>query len=299
MLISVCICTYHRPHLTTTLASIGQLQLPPDIKLEIIVVDNDEQGSGRERALSASQPWPLHYRQAQGNNISVARNKTIATAQGEWLAFIDDDEVADPYWLAELLKTAQQYQADAVFGHVRYTYPTNAPNWIRDSGVFDKRHMPTGTIVTSGSTGSTLLRHQAITDSALLFNQEYGQTGGEDADLFYRLHCQGYKLVRCAEALVSEEVTPQRLTLTYLVKKSIRIGESYTRYRFSHASWLQRQLYLVTVLIKLIALLPVTLIKLVFGKQYYAPPLLKLLDKYGKIKALFSKNTIKLYGSQH
>ena len=37
-------------------------------------------------------------------NISVARNLGIAQADGDIIAFIDDDAVPEPTWLAELIK---------------------------------------------------------------------------------------------------------------------------------------------------------------------------------------------------
>ena len=53
------------------------------------------------------------------------------------LAGVNDDEVADPDWLAQLLATAQTYQADAVFGRVKSTYPSHTPQWIIESGAFE------------------------------------------------------------------------------------------------------------------------------------------------------------------
>ena len=37
-------------------------------------------------------------------------------ARGRWLAFIDDDEVPEPEWLAELLRVQRTCGADAVRG---------------------------------------------------------------------------------------------------------------------------------------------------------------------------------------
>ncbi|QUM87168.1 glycosyltransferase family 2 protein [Moritella sp. 36] len=290
-------CTYQRDHVVDTLQSIAALRLPEHVNIEIIVVDNDEQGYAEKlvKAQAALMNIPVFYRQETAKNIALARNCSIADTKGEWIAFIDDDEVADPDWLAQLLATAQTYQADAVFGRVKSTYPNHTPQWIIESGVFDRSAVSNGQEVTSGATNSTLISQTAIQKYQLKFDSNYGLTGGEDADFFYRLYQHGGKLVCSSEAYVSEEVASNRLNIHYLLKRAIRIGETYTRYRIQQTPLANKLTYFSDVLIKLILLLFIVLIKLPFGQSKYAKPLLQLVDKYGKMKALFTTDTIKLY----
>jgi len=290
-------CTYQRDHVVDTLQSIAALRLPEHVDIEIIVVDNDEQGYAEKlvKAQAALMNIPVFYRQETAKNIALARNCSMADTKGEWIAFIDDDEVADPDWLAQLLATAQTYQADAVFGRVKSTYPNHTPQWIIESGVFDRSAVSNGQEVTSGATNSTLISQTAIQKYQLKFDSNYGLTGGEDADFFYRLYQHGGKLVCSSEAYVSEEVASNRLNIHYLLKRAIRIGETYTRYRIQQTPLANKLTYFSDVLIKLILLLFIVLIKLPFGQSKYAKPLLQLVDKYGKMKALFTTDTIKLY----
>jgi len=290
-------CTYQRDHVVDTLQSIAALRLPEHVNIEIIVVDNDEQGYAEKlvKAQAALMNIPVFYRQETAKNIALARNCSMADTKGEWIAFIDDDEVADPDWLAQLLATAQTYQADAVFGRVKSTYPNHTPQWIIESGVFDRSAVSNGQEVTSGATNSTLVSQIAIQKYQLKFDSNYGLTGGEDADFFYRLYQHGGKLVCSSEAYVSEEVASNRLNIHYLLKRAIRIGETYTRYRIQQTPLANKLTYFSDVLIKLILLLFIVLIKLPFGQSKYAKPLLQLVDKYGKMKALFTTDTIKLY----
>lgn len=290
-------CTYQREHVVNTLQSIAALRLPEHVSLEVIVVDNDEQGYAEMlvKGQANIMDIPVFYRQESAKNIALARNCSINDTQGEWVAFIDDDEIADPDWLANLLSTAQTFKADAVFGQVKSTYPSNTPQWIIDSGVFERPAVTNGQEVTSGATNSTLINQAAIKKYQLRFDADYGLTGGEDADFFYRLYQHGGKLVCSNEAFVSEEVANNRLNIKYLLKRAIRIGETYTRYRMQQAPLVNKFAYLCDVLFKLIILLFIVLIKLPFGQSKYAKPLLQLVDKYGKIRALFSTNTVKLY----
>lgn len=297
MLISICMCTYQRSHVVDTLKSIAALRLPEHVNLEVIVVDNDEYGYAEMlvKAQANIMDIPVYYRQETAKNIALARNCSIANTQGEWVAFIDDDEVADPDWLAQLLATAQTYQADAVFGRVKSTYPSDTPQWIIKSGVFERLPVSNGQAVTSGATNSTLVSQAAIKKYQLQFDCNYGLTGGEDADFFYRLYQHGGKLVCSNEAFVTEEVASNRLNLNYLLKRAMRIGETYTRYRMQKAPLVNKSAYFTDVFLKLIILLFIVLVKLPFGQSKYAKPLLQLVDKYGKIKALFSNKTVKLY----
>jgi succinoglycan biosynthesis protein ExoM len=290
-------CTYQREHVVNTLQSIAALRLPDYVNLEVIVVDNDEQGYAEMLVKNQADIMdiPVFYRQESAKNIALARNCSINNTRGEWIAFIDDDEIADPDWLANLLSTAQIFQADTVFGRVKSTYPSDTPQWIIDSGVFERPAVTNGQEVTSGATNSTLISRAAIKKYQLQFDADYGLTGGEDADFFYRLYQYGGKLVCSNEAFVSEEVANNRLNIKYLLKRAIRIGETYTRYRMQQAPLVNKFTYLCDVLLKLLILLFIVLIKLPFGQSKYAKPLLQLVDKYGKIKALFSTNTVKLY----
>ena len=43
-------------------------------------------------------------------NIALARNRALSLARGEKLAFIDDDEMASPFWLSTLLAAEKRYR---------------------------------------------------------------------------------------------------------------------------------------------------------------------------------------------
>jgi len=49
MLVDICVCTFRRPHIANTLASLQALDVPPAVVLRIIVADNDETDSARAR----------------------------------------------------------------------------------------------------------------------------------------------------------------------------------------------------------------------------------------------------------
>jgi succinoglycan biosynthesis protein ExoM len=63
-------------------------------------------------------------------NISIARNACLDNADSNWLACIDDDEVASINWLSNLYKKAQQEKVAVVCGPVKAIYDDSALFYI-------------------------------------------------------------------------------------------------------------------------------------------------------------------------
>jgi len=228
MLISVCLCTYRRASVAETLASLARQILPADSTLEIVVVDNDATASGRAIVddFAAGSSIPVAYDVESERNIAAARNRCLGLAQGDWLAFIDDDEVADADWLARLLETASAHRADAVLGRVIAQYPPDAPSWLVSADPLSRDWGPTGSGSDSGSTANALVSAAIVGRHALTFDRRFGRTGGEDSDFFSRLREAGGRIVCCREAVVREEVPAGRLAPGYLRRRALRAGQT-------------------------------------------------------------------------
>lgn len=229
MLISVCVCTYKRRHIVDTLQSVLAQRLAPGLQLEIVVVDNDPLKSAEQAVteVGAGTAIPVRYASEPARNIARARNRALFLARGDWLAMIDDDEVAEPTWLQELLDAATKYRADIVIGRVVARYPTGAPRWLTVADPFSRNLGPSGTKCTTGLSGNTLMRWQMLRDTSIRFDPAFGLSGGEDTDFFSRHHSAGAKIVVASEAVVSEEVPMGRLSPAYLRQRAIRAGQSY------------------------------------------------------------------------
>ncbi|MEP7193819.1 MAG: glycosyltransferase family A protein [Actinomycetota bacterium] len=99
-LFSVVISTRDRgPQLAGCLRKLA-LQEYPDF--EVVVVDNAPT-SDVVRQLVTDAPLTCRYVREDRPGLSRARNAGVAAARGDLIAFLDDDEEADPHWLAELL----------------------------------------------------------------------------------------------------------------------------------------------------------------------------------------------------
>ncbi len=234
--ISVCIATYRRSdRLEALLQDLGRQVLLPS---EVIVVDNDAAGSARavvERCRQSQQAFPIHYDIQPEKNIALTRNRTVALATGEWLAFVDDDERAPDFWLSRLAAAADQYGADGVLGPVDPVVPESAPDWIRRGRFYDFPRMKTGAVVPPNRLrfGNLILRAAKVKSMDVIFDPAYGLTGGEDGDLLSRMALRGSRLIWCDEATVHEPIEQSRLSLKWLLRRSLRGGQDFARHSLS------------------------------------------------------------------
>jgi len=229
MTVDVGVCTFRRPAVAETLASLGRQVLPPGVSLHVIVADNDETPEAQPRVTAAAQAHGLEltYVHAPARNISVARNALLAAARGPWLAFIDDDETAGPSWLAALLAEAERGGWDAVLGPVDAVYDAQAPGWIAAADFHSTRPVRQGGAILKGYAGNVLLRRATVEALGLAFDPALGRLGGEDDDFFYRLTDGGGRIGYAADALAYEPVPPQRASLRWLLQRSFRTGQTH------------------------------------------------------------------------
>ena len=297
--ISICLCTFRRPSVTATLESLAGQELPPHVELEIVVVDSDPAGSARLRIEQARAQLPIaiHYVRAERPGIAEARNKAVRHAGGDWLAFIDDDEVAANNWIATLLDCAERHAAQVVFGAVVTHYPENCPEWIKSADLFGKRLPPTGTRVEHGPTCNALVARAAIAGETGLFDEAYGTTGGEDTEFFYRLSRKGVSMVACQEAIVSETVEAHRLNSKFLLRKAIRVGETYFRIFFADAPPVVRAVLLARAGLQWLAASAIALLVLPLSRGTSMHYQIKAAANLGKLRAAAGHAAIELYRS--
>ena len=229
LVVDVCICTFRRPSLLETLKTIAAQDLPPAVAVRVVVADNDGTDSARQLCADAARDLglDLHYVHAPERNISIARNACLDAATASLVAFIDDDELAEPSWLSAML-AAMTDQADVVFGHVVAVYPEDGPAWARTADLHSIQPtiLPGGEIRT-GYTSNVLMRRAVIGDQR--FDPELGRSGGEDTFFFFQLRRRGARLASAPAAIVREPAAHNRLSLGWLTRRSFRSGQTHAR----------------------------------------------------------------------
>lgn len=228
MKISICLNTYRRSHLYLTLCSLAKQRLSNNMEIEIVVTDNDKTGFGKKYVdrFMARRGVLVDYAIEPVKNIALARNRCIARATGEWIAFLDDDEIAAEDWLWSLVKCIEKYDADAALGTVTAKYPPESAKWLVDNDPFSKNWANDGSRVWGGSTCNSMVRREHLTRLPYLFDPSMGHAGCDDTDLFFRLACSGSKIFMCGSARVYESITQERISNDYLKRRFTRIGEA-------------------------------------------------------------------------
>lgn len=229
--IDVCICTYRRPAIAEALAAVAVQDVRQSIALRVIVADNAPGTEARHSICAAGEKLGLDlvYVHAPAKNISIARNACLAAARADWLAFIDDDEIASPVWLRELIAEARRGDWDAVLGPVQAVYPDPSPSWLRACDLHSTRPVWVHGRIETGYTGNVLLRRSLIERAGIAFRTELGRSGGEDIDFFYRLRDAGGRIGYARAALVHEPVPFERTTLGYVLRRNFRRGQTHAR----------------------------------------------------------------------
>ena len=234
MKVDVCVVSYRRPRgLLRLLAGLQQLRLPepaPDVR--VVVVDNDAEGSARGPCAEAGGwlRFPLTYVLEKRRGIPQARNAALALAleRAEWVAFLDDDEVPDPGWLAELLRVQAESGADAVTGPCLPIFEAPPPAWVERGGLFERPRFATGTRLPTAATNNVLVSSAVLSSLDALFDERMALSGGSDDELFGRLARRGGVIVWADEARVREWVPPSRVSFSWLMRRQFRVGTATT-----------------------------------------------------------------------
>ena len=235
--VSICICTFKRPELLRRLLMAIHSQHESTMQVQIVVIDNDPQRSAGE-VLSDMQKIlgdRLTFSSLSQPNISLARNAAIRLAKGEWIVMVDDDEYPHNDWLQQLFRQQYAHNADVVFAPVLPEYDAHIPSWIKKGKYFDRRRLPSGTVIghKDARSGNVLVR-RSVLDRIVIgtegpFDPAYGRTGGEDSMLFRQMAALGANMIWCDEAPVYEYVPPERATASWLLQRSFRTGQLFMR----------------------------------------------------------------------
>lgn len=228
-LLSVCIASIGRSSLLSTIEGVRACAIPAGFSVEMIIADDSQVKAVEILLVSLENRTGLNLVISAAKNISIARNMCMAHAAGEYIVFIDDDEVPDSQWLVNLVEIAEISGADAVQGNVLGVYPKSSPDWVSKVRPFDKAFGKTGEHLKLGSTCNLLFRRRALTARSLQFNTRYGKSGGEDTDFCYRLTSSGGVIVCSPTALVYEDVPPERLSWSNLFRRFARGGHTYAK----------------------------------------------------------------------
>src|SRR5262245_34913187 len=208
--VAVCVATHERPEgLWGLLHALDAQELPAGVQMRAVVVDNDADASARDvcREAAGRVSYPLHYAIEKRRGIPQARNRALAEGlRDDFVAFLDDDELPEPGWLAALLRAQREHAADAVAGPCRPRFAEPPPDWVVAGGFFERPHFASGERLEVAFTHNVLVRSAALAGLGALFDERLALCGGEDVELFRRFVRQGHRIVWADDAVVYDVV---------------------------------------------------------------------------------------------
>jgi succinoglycan biosynthesis protein ExoM len=247
--VTVSIATYDRVDLLErTIASVQAQQTK--LSFEILITDNHATANARPlvERMAETSPVPLRYQEEPARNMSVLRNAGIKAARGAFVAFIDDDETADPAWLEELMGAVRRTGADIAVGYRAAIFGAKGPPAYDPSGKSFERtiNLPPDSLVplvrADGKhefglgTGNSMFNAATCFRDAEPFSVAiFGKAGGEDSEFFVRQYKEGRTIVWAAKAKVTELVAEHRTTAAYRLLRTRRETQAYVTTYVHHA----------------------------------------------------------------
>lgn len=215
--ISVVIPTYRRPHLLERcLRALLQQSLHED-DYEIIVADDGaEQATEALVRLLASQQDgrgpALHYVAVQDRHgPAAARNCGWRRAQGEVIAFTDDDCVPEPDWLRNGLAVFQ-YGVSAAWGRLRMPLPERPTDYERDATRLAQAQFVTANCFCT----------RAVLAACGGFDERFTAAWREDSDLFFSLLERSARIVQAPDAVVVHPIRPAEWGVSIAQQRKMR-----------------------------------------------------------------------------
>jgi glycosyltransferase involved in cell wall biosynthesis len=234
--VTIAVCTFNRAGmLVDALQSLRGLQTEDRFTYDVLVVDNastDDTAAVIARAALDTDGMIRGVYEAN-EGVAHARNRAVREARGAWIAFFDDDQLADPRWLLCLMKFAEAKQVRCVGGAVHLRLPVGvtrrlAPVCREFLGETVGEDAPRRyTRRQAPGTGNMLLA-QSVFDEVGLFRTDLHQAG-EDTDLFRRMCEKNIAAWYTPEAIVHHVIPPHRLEENYLSWTAHRLGGHVAR----------------------------------------------------------------------
>lgn len=229
-LIAVCVCTRSRPQMVRRcLASLQRQHFDPaHLRMQIFLVDNNPEPTTlqayHEFCTAERMGGFVHCPQP---GIPNARNAALGAALragADYIAFLDDDEVAPQHWLRSLLQALEVSGADAVQGGVCKRSGNVESIAVHAAAPEGLSWQESESLATSNVLFKARLVARPL---SLRFDESMQFTGGSDREFFMRAHKHGATLLRVYGIDVFEEVAEGRESFAYECCRAFAAGSNY------------------------------------------------------------------------
>ena len=200
IVISAIICTFNRDrYLGKAIQSLVEQTLETEL-YEIIVVDNHSTDNTKKIVTEEFAHIPnLRYIYEPVLGLSQARNTGWQNAQGEYVAYLDDDAISSPIWLEKIVEVFTQVtpKPGIVGGKIEPIWEVPRPSWLSD------RVARSLTILDWSNTPGFLPDNQWLAGANIAYPKHLLKTlNGFDVNLGRK----GKKLLSCEESLLNNQL---------------------------------------------------------------------------------------------
>lgn len=200
--------------------------------LELILIDDGSPDSSPkicdEYALQDNRVIVIHQK---NSGVSVARNKGLEIATGEWIAFCDSDDWIDNNVLVDISDEINNSEYELLQYGFRYVYPNRNINLMPDENNYDKN-------ISKLHFCSMILKRNFLIENEIQFPE--GITFAEDWYFKYKIYscCKRIRIIKkiiynyfCNSESVFHNI---KLKNVYDEVKIIKIAENYNpNYKFA------------------------------------------------------------------
>lgn len=233
--VSILMCTHNRAAmLRDAIASLVSQQTEGKFTFELLIVHSGaaETINVIEEARKAG-PVPVRAAFQEHRGISVARNRALAEARGEWLAWFDDDQLADPTWLKALLDIAIEKNCKSTGGVRLLKLPENCTRHLTKAcrrALGESEIWPEARAYNpkEGPPGGSHLLHRSVVEMVGDYDEAFGLRG-EDTDLYRRICKLGIVSWYTPHSICHHMIPPDRLTREYFQTTALHDGWAFAQ----------------------------------------------------------------------
>jgi len=239
---TVVVPTYNRAEsLRATLKALGGQVVPPELRWDILVVDNNSRDHTPTvvKEFARTARTAVHYYFEARAGKSRALNAGIARTSSDFLLFTDDDVLPSASWVASAARVVARWEADGVGGRILLKWLAPPPRWLarneevqHNLGLMDFEEpqvLSEGFRGCPAVWGGNMGFRRAVLESLGGFDPTLGPVGpkhslGEDSDIVNRALANGWRVVYDPSLLVWHTVAPGRMRKVYFWKWAFESG---------------------------------------------------------------------------
>jgi len=237
-LITAVICTHNREvYLRKALQSLLDQTLGEKL-YEIVVVDNGSQDNTKEVVREFSGIPHLRFVHEPVVGVSRARNTAWRNAQGEYVAFLDDDAIACRGWLEKYLEVFESFapRPGVVGGKCEAIWEAARPDWLSEKlfgylSILDLSDVPEVLENHQWLSVCNMACPRRLLQSSGGFREDLDRQGNSlrgNSEIYFlqQIRGWGYRAIYHPEIMVGHHVSPSKLSKKWFRERAYWQGLS-------------------------------------------------------------------------